>query len=200
MKASLELNSSENFMPGLAIAKATVKGTVRLGQQENFMYVFDLPRGLSLPNWGYHNWPSTIRHHVKIHSTHTNIQPWHGSETVDIVYDEGLFTALLILNGYLDPMKWMNRRPKYFIEVKTTAGPPKIPFYMSRHQFEEMGEMHRKNEASNYSEIYMICRVFFIQGPDVGMCVYVDPEQLRQSGELKFKFHNNTGHWSVVPG
>ncbi|KAJ6036119.1 hypothetical protein N7540_000398 [Penicillium herquei] len=164
------------------------------------LYVFELLGGQSLPNWGYHNWPSTIRHLVKVHSTHADIQPWHGTETADIVYDdtEGSFTALLILNGYLDPIKWMNRRPKYYIEVKATVGPSGTPFFMSRNQIKQMVEIHRKNLASDYSEVYMVCHVFFIQGPDIGMCVYVDPQQLRH-GELQFNQNTKGDHWSVVP-
>jgi hypothetical protein len=42
----------------------------------------------------------------------------------------------------------------------------------------------------------MILRVFDIHGDNVGMSVYLDPEQLRVDGRLLF-----TGEtWSVVPG
>jgi hypothetical protein len=42
----------------------------------------------------------------------------------------------------------------------------------------------------------MILRVFDIRGNNIGMSVYLDPEQLRLDGELVF-----TGEtWSVVPG
>ncbi len=42
----------------------------------------------------------------------------------------------------------------------------------------------------------MILRVFDIRGDNIGMSVYLDPEQLRMDGGLMF-----TGEtWSVVPG
>ncbi|KAJ5691418.1 hypothetical protein N7488_012153 [Penicillium malachiteum] len=196
IKASPGLNARNIPMPALAIAIAIAKVKASL-----IGIVFELLGGLSLPKWGYDNWPSTIRHLVKMHSNHADIKPWNGPETADIVYNdtEGRFTALLIFNGYLYPIKWINRRPKYFIEVKATAGPPETSFHMSKHQFEQMGEMHKKNNASDYSEVYMICRVFYLDGPDIGMCVYVDPEQLRQSGELQFMSSQNGDH-SVFPG
>jgi hypothetical protein len=56
-----------------------------------------------------------------------------------------------------------------------------------------MGTMHGRG---GYSEVYLILRVFDIRGPNIGMCVYFDPEQLRLDGGLVF-----TGEtWSVVPG
>jgi len=45
-------------------------------------------------------------------------------------------------------------------------------------------------------EVYMVLRVFDIESSRPGMCVYLDPEQLRLDGGLVF-----TGEtWSVVPG
>lgn len=57
----------------------------------------------------------------------------------------------------------------------------------------QMGSMHNRQD---FSEVYLIFRVFDIRGPNIGMCVYFDPEQLRLDGGLVF-----TGEtWSVVPG
>lgn len=66
--------------------------------------------------------------------------PWNGRETADIVYSdtEGVLTQLLIDHGYLDDEIWINRRPSYLIEVKTTTGPCKTPFYMSESQFKKV--------------------------------------------------------------
>ncbi|CAG8933967.1 unnamed protein product [Penicillium salamii] len=161
------------------------------------LYAFELLCCMdpSLTNWSHRNWQSTIRHYVTIHPDYATMVPWYGRETADIVYDdtESAFTSLLIDHGYLQADEWEDKRPKYFIEVKTTTGPLGTPFYVSKRQFERMGAMH---ERGDHSEVYLIFRVFDIRGPNIGMCVYFDPEQLRLDGELLF-----TGEaWSVIPG
>lgn len=56
-----------------------------------------------------------------------------------------------------------------------------------------MGTIH---DSPASSEVYLILRVFDIRGSNIGMCLYLDPEQLRQDGGLVF-----TGEtWWVVPG
>lgn len=164
-----------------------------------------------MPDWSLSNWQSTIRTCVKIHPDYENIEPWHTRETADLVYADthGHFTNTLIGCGHLNHEEWHGARPTYYIEVKTTTGPCRTPFYMSRNQFElasdsgefsrvmanysQMGRIHRRND---HSMVYMILRVFGLQSDKIGMCVYLDPEQLRQDGRLSF-----TGQtWSVVPG
>ncbi|GFG16303.1 hypothetical protein IFM61392_09435 [Aspergillus lentulus] len=161
------------------------------------LYVFELLKRLdpALTDWSYLNWQSTLRRYVTIHPDYSNMGPWYGRETADIIYDdtEGDFTALLIDHGYLDAEEWWDKRPKYYIEVKTTTGPLRTPFYMSKHQYERMQAVHNR---SDHSEVYMILRVFELHGDNIGMRVYLDPEQLRLDGGLLF-----TGEtWSVVPG
>lgn len=106
------------------------------------MQVFELLTHLdpALTNWSDLNWQSTIRRYVTIHPDYANMEPWNGRESADIIYDdtEGDFTALLIDHGYLDAEEWRDKRPKYYIEVKTTTGPLRSPFYMSRHQYERV--------------------------------------------------------------
>lgn len=56
--------------------------------------------------------------------------------------------------------------------------------------------MQRIHNSEDRSEVYMILRVFNLNTDRIGMCVYLDPEQLRQDRWLLF-----TGQtWSVVPG
>jgi hypothetical protein len=52
------------------------------------------------------------------------------------------------------------------------------------------------HNSDDFSEVYLVFRVFDICGNNLGMSVYLDPEQLRLDGGLVF-----TGEtWSVVPG
>lgn len=50
-------------------------------------------------------------------------------------------------------------------------------------------------EEAGRGKVYMILRVFDLDGPNTGMRVYIDPEKLRRDGKLRF-----TGEtWSVIP-
>lgn len=56
-----------------------------------------------------------------------------------------------------------------------------------------MGRIHH---SENRSEVYIIFRVFWVNSDKIGLCIYFDPEQLRQDGRLVF-----TGQtWSITPG
>ncbi|KAK5994782.1 hypothetical protein PT974_03165 [Cladobotryum mycophilum] len=160
------------------------------------LYAFELLSRLdpSLQNWSRDNWQSTIRRYVRVHPDYADLEPWHGRDTADITYDdtEGDLTAMLIDRGYLDHDDWEDARPRYYIEVKTTTGPCRTPFYMSKHQYQRMQNVHNENQRS---KVYMILRVFEIESSEINMRVYLDPEQLRLDESLLF-----TGEtWSVVP-
>jgi len=67
--------------------------------------------------------------------------PWDGfRESADITYDDaqGIITPLLIEKGYLDQGIWENRKPRYFIEVKSTFRDCNTAFYMSHSQYEKV--------------------------------------------------------------
>ncbi|KAL5608429.1 hypothetical protein FOBRF1_008926 [Fusarium oxysporum] len=159
------------------------------------LYVFELLSCLNLPNWNRANWQSTIRSYVTIHPDYTNLQAWRGNETADLVYidAEGHLTNTLIGCGYLGHDEWHGARPRYYIEVKTTTGPCSTAFYMSGKQYQLMQRIHH---TEDHSEIYMVFRVFQLNSDGIGLCVYTDPEQLRQDGRLLFKGQA----WSITPG
>ena len=55
--------------------------------------------------------------------------------------------------------------------------------------------MREKHGVQDYEELYIIMRVFQVNSEQPRLCVYVDPEGLRQGGQLVF-----TGQtWSVTP-
>ncbi|KAG4253684.1 hypothetical protein FPRO04_08918 [Fusarium proliferatum] len=159
------------------------------------LYVFELLSKLELPGWGLGNWQSTIRTYANIHPEYADLTRWPNRETADLVYPDtqGDLTRILvdaeILNG-----DWSTRRPTYFIEVKTTTGPCGAPFYMSGNQYRLMERIHH---SSDFSEVYIIFRVFFLlDRSQINYCVYPDPKRLQDDGRLIF-----TGTtWSVTPG
>ncbi|CAH0058483.1 unnamed protein product [Clonostachys solani] len=158
------------------------------------LYVFELLSALQLPGWSRGNWQSTIRKYVTEHPDYRDMEPWYQRETADIVYPDvqGEFTTLLIDNGYLGEA-WRAARPKYLLEVKTSTGPLATPFYMSKNQYRLMQNTH---SIGDRSKVYMILRVFWLDSNNIGMRVYLDPEQMRQEGGLIF-----TGEtWSIIPG
>jgi hypothetical protein len=124
--------------------------SIRFSVSNELPQAFELLCGIdpSLTGWSDRNWQSRIRHYVTIHPDYAMMAPWYGTETADIVYDdtEGAFTTFLIAHGYLEADEWEDRRPKYFIEIKTTTGPLCTPFYMSKRQFERVSKtMHKTN-------------------------------------------------------
>jgi len=56
-----------------------------------------------------------------------------GRETTDIVYNDasGILTALLIRKGQLSSSHWAGKRPRYYIEVKSTLNSCDTPFFVS---------------------------------------------------------------------
>ncbi|KAH9904955.1 hypothetical protein F4778DRAFT_52817 [Xylariomycetidae sp. FL2044] len=108
------------------------------------LYAFELLSHLrpALPGFSLASWQSTIRHYVAAHPDYRTLPAWSGRETADITYDDvgGVFTELLIEKGYLSGQAWGGRRPKYFIEVKTTTGPCETPFYMSKGQYKRVSD------------------------------------------------------------
>ncbi|PNP78159.1 hypothetical protein FNYG_08476 [Fusarium nygamai] len=159
------------------------------------LYVFELLSKLDLPGWGRENWQSTIRTYANIHPEYADLSHWPNRETADLVYSDtqGDLTRLLVDAEILGD-DWSTRRPRYYIEVKTTTGPCGTPFYMSGNQYRLMERIHH---SSDFSEVYIIFRIYFLlDRSEISHCVYPDPKALQDNGRLIF-----TGAtWSVTPG
>ncbi|KAF5266386.1 hypothetical protein FOXYS1_2775 [Fusarium oxysporum] len=160
------------------------------------LYVFELLSKLELPDWGRENWQSTIRTYAAIHPDYAGLSQWFSRETADLVYVDSLgrLTNTLIDAGILTGDGWSGKRPRYYLEVKTTTGPCKTPFYMSGNQYRLMERIHHNQDRS---EVYMVFRVYFLlDSGRINYCVYIDPKKLKDEGQLIF-----TGTtWSVIPG
>jgi hypothetical protein len=92
----------------------------------------------ALPGFSHSNWESNIRKYVTIHHDYTTLDSWSGVETADITYydSESILTNFLVDKGYLNGSEWSGKRPRYFLEVKSTTGPCENAFFMSGSQYE----------------------------------------------------------------
>lgn len=112
------------------------------------MQVFELLSGLSppLPGFGRENWQSQIRKFVTVHAKYSDMLPWNGRETSDIVYHDKdrILTELLVEKGHLQREDWLKKTPRYFIEVKCTVGKASTPFYISKAQYRRVSLCGRK--------------------------------------------------------
>ncbi|KFY37775.1 hypothetical protein V494_04632 [Pseudogymnoascus sp. VKM F-4513 (FW-928)] len=130
-----------------------------------------------------------------VHPAYSNLTAWNGREISDIVYSDisGVLTGLLIDKGYLSRDVWKGKKPKYFIEVKTTVSSCDTPFYMSKAQYAKMRRSVITDE--NRDEIYIIFRVYHLGRKNMGLEIYLDPETLKIDKKLSFREES----WSVVP-
>ncbi|CAF3557216.1 unnamed protein product [Fusarium graminearum] len=166
------------------------------------LYVFELLLGISpaLPQFGRDNWQSRMRKFINVHPNYSDMPVWTGQETADIVYfDRGRgLTKHLVGKGQLGP-SWLNKKPLYLIEVKSTTGDRRTPFYMSKRQYQKMGEYSRTlalSTATTSPTIYLIARVSNVDNPNIRLDLYFYPSTLRAQGSLVFTPET----WSVVPG
>ncbi|KAF5532469.1 hypothetical protein FMEXI_12426 [Fusarium mexicanum] len=149
------------------------------------LYVFELLSKLELPGWGHNNWQSTIRTYANIHPEYADLSHWPNRETADLVYPDtqGDLTRILV-DAEILSNDWSTRRPRYYIEVKTTTGPCGTPFYMSGNQYRLVERIHH---SSDFSEVYIIFRVYFLlDRSQISYRVYPDPKQLQNDGQLIF--------------
>ncbi|KAG7413911.1 hypothetical protein Forpe1208_v008084 [Fusarium oxysporum f. sp. rapae] len=165
------------------------------------LFVFELLRNMNppLPRFSRDNWQSQMRKFVTIHPDYSDMLPWTVQETADIVYFDRkrVLTNHLVDKGYLDKTAWQNKKPLFLIEVKSTTGHSRTPFYMSKRQYQRMQENSNTTLSPATSPtIYLIARVSNVDKTNVEVKIYLDPEKLRQDGSLVF-----TGEtWSIVPG
>ncbi|RYP79019.1 hypothetical protein DL770_006764 [Monosporascus sp. CRB-9-2] len=157
------------------------------------LFVFEILTSLtpSLPGFSRENWRSTIRRYATEHPEYADMCSWVGVETSDLEYEDeaGTLTDALVRHEFLAD-EHRGRRPRYYIEVKTTPGPCDAPFFMSHAQYEKM------KRFSTGDSIYIIFRVFNLYTNQVNVKLYVDPAKLEREGQLVF----TADRWTVKPG
>ncbi|KAK0103682.1 hypothetical protein ONS95_005692 [Cadophora gregata] len=144
-------------------------------------------------NFGRENWKSRIRHEVTVHPAYSDMPPWRGTETADIVFSDfqSTLTGILVQHGYLDET-WVGACPRYFIEVKTTTGECDDRFFMSNGQFLRMQSL-ALTEGRVTADVYVIFRVYHLTRDSIDVKIYVDPEAHRRNNNLVFDAQS----WSV---
>jgi hypothetical protein len=156
--------------------------------------MYHLLKSLGVPDFNAACWQSTIRQRVAVHHDYQDLSRWSGRETADIVYKdhESFLTNVLINKGYLNQIAWRGLSPTYYIEVKTTTGCLGTPFFCSQGQVDRMAKLQIDTatllvDTTSSKEVYLIARVFSLGDSGTGLKLYVDPETLRENGELEFK-------------
>ncbi|KAF5535752.1 hypothetical protein FMEXI_10658 [Fusarium mexicanum] len=104
------------------------------------LFVFELLHNMDppLPRFSRDNWQSQMRKFITIHPDYSDMLPWTAQETADIVYYDRkrVLTNHLADKGYLDKTAWQNKKPLFLIEVKSTTGHSRTPFYMNAGEFQ----------------------------------------------------------------
>ncbi|OTA55865.1 hypothetical protein K449DRAFT_438428 [Hypoxylon sp. EC38] len=154
------------------------------------LYVFKLLH-CSYSCFNHRHWTSTLRKYVTIHPAYNYMGSWTGIETSDFEFKDtsGELTAALVDQGHLQK-KWLKRRPKYHIKVKTTSGPWDEPFYL-----ESDAEYQKMRKLSTEQSVYIIFRVFNLYTGQIDCKMYVNPALLAEEGSLEF----TVNRWMVRP-
>lgn len=94
---------------------------------------------MELPGFGMQDWQSTIRKEVRAHHKYRDMEPWNGSETADITYQDTdlTLTDMLRSHGYFTGGA-IPVGAKYYIEVKATTGNYNEPLYVSKAQYQRV--------------------------------------------------------------
>ncbi|KAF9773489.1 hypothetical protein IL306_008684, partial [Fusarium sp. DS 682] len=104
------------------------------------LYVFELLKKLKLPYWDYENWLSPSRNHVASHPEYSDIPKYKATycfekfdERTTFAYMDtyGKLTQTLVDRGLLAKEQWGRKRPKYWIQVKSSIIYDKSPFSIS---------------------------------------------------------------------
>jgi hypothetical protein len=77
-----------------------------------------------------------LRGYARAYEDFKDLSDYRQREISDITYTDeaGEFTRWLINHGYAQAESWLEKPPRYLIEVKTTTGACSERFFMSNHQ------------------------------------------------------------------
>ena len=172
-------------------------GNSRIGAAGE-LFVFELLRALSMPNFTIDNWQSRIRANVRFHRDYQDLRNWSDREISDIMYtDSGVsMEQFLRKHSYNAVSEWEQRdsQTEYLIEVKTTTGPCTTPFFMSKHQYQLMRQHALSSQGNRPRTVFLIMRVYNLLSSNISLEIYVDPWSLKDN-TLEFV----ADPWKVIP-
>ncbi|KAL8829788.1 MAG: hypothetical protein Q9191_001815 [Dirinaria sp. TL-2023a] len=152
------------------------------------LFVFEFLLDILSPSLSRANWRSKIRKHVCVHEKYSDMTSYEGTEKADIIYDDvdGKFTDYLIRHDKLDQDIWIDQKPRYFLEVKTTMQKCETRFLMSKAQVQRMERMVIPPGEST-AEVYVIARVSNLGQKGIDLDFIVDPETQRRNKQLRIE-------------
>ncbi|GAP90428.2 putative ino80 chromatin remodeling complex protein [Rosellinia necatrix] len=200
MKCSLEEAAGDNSDNGYFSHKVSKSERARKMGAAGELYVFELLLTLELPRFSGDSWKSDIKELVSEHDDYKDIGNY-GAGEADIMYTdmEGVLTTAFIKNGYLDEAVWDGKKPRYFIEVKATKDGLGVPFSVTKQQRDSMKRMKNFKDHEGIDAIYVIFRVYYIDGPGINHCIYVNPWQLVEDGHLCISKPSKKGTSVIIP-
>jgi hypothetical protein len=142
-------------------------------------------------------WTSELRHHVD------GYKRWVPEDQTTLYSDftvsdeHGTLTSWMIENDVSVPNDWLGAKLRYHIEVKSTAKTIDDPFFMSHLQINKARDLAEKRRSSNDDDkdVFVIFRVYDVDGPEPGLEVYCNPWKMIKEGMLNCE----TQEWRVTP-
>ncbi|KAI9657880.1 MAG: hypothetical protein M1831_004116 [Alyxoria varia] len=167
------------------------------------LFVFETLSWLQIPDFGFENWQSSVRHFAESVDGYRDMPPWRGPD-LDIVIKDGTgrVEQWLRRHSYDDfpaiPLttrqdgQETRRRVKFVLEVKTTLGLCSDRMFMSNRQYERM-HANRMDSEPWTGTVFVLVRVYGLLERQPQILAFVDPARL-EGGALHF----NSQKWEVV--
>ncbi|THH26616.1 hypothetical protein EUX98_g7565, partial [Antrodiella citrinella] len=145
-------------------------------------YVLEVLRK-NLPGVGVEHWTSELRKHMPEYKD----RPFEGTARAAFTYQdtEGKFTE--ILYGLKVRDRWNPRWPTYHVDVKTTEGPMKDYFRMTKENFDTAAELTISDPNVAPTDVYVLVRVADIKQPERSFRLLPDPHRLLYDKQIGVK-------------
>ena len=141
-------------------------------------------------------WMSELRHYVDGHKRWIPADPTTLYSDFTVSDEYGKLARWMVENDIQVADDWLGASLRYHIEVKSTAKTVDDPFFMSHLQMRKARELaDRRSRNGDTKEVFVIFRVYDVEGQEPGLEVYCNPWRLIQEGRLDCE----TQEWRVTP-
>ncbi len=144
-------------------------------------------------------WTSELRHHVQGFKLWVPEDPTMLYSDFTIRDKNGYLMKWMIANNVTFPADWEAEADAeaadilHHIEVKSTAKNLADPFFMSHLQMDKAMEISETKRSRGPREVFVIFRVYDVEGKEPGLEIYCDPWSCIKSGRLS----RETQEWRV---